>query len=298
MRWAVKKRARGGGQELGDGAVAARTAQGRRVAGAALDAGQRDVPPEAQRRGLLVVDPEAVPLERIERSVGSWSSAMRIPSPIAWGTPAGTKTASPALTGTGLQRAEEGVVVLRVDPGAQRVRRDLLAPADGHLRAVARREDDPRLGLAEVQPEVLVRERVVGMVVHGQALAGVQQLDQERGARAEARGVGGAEPPSGSAASASRTRPPSGMRLSPRSLSPKSVGRRADPLLGRVVAADVDPAQLGDRRAAAVEVADRVGRELDRGRRHGAGSSPDPRATTVHSIVRRWGARSSPSRRR
>ncbi len=230
--------------------------------------------------------------------MGSWSSAMRIPSPIAWGTPAGTKTASPALTATGLSAPSRASWSWASTQARSVSCAIVLAPADGHLRAVARREDDPGLGLAEVQSEVLVRERVVGMVVHRQALAGVQQLDQQRGARAEARGVLGPEPSLGIGGERVADEAAVGHAAEPALALAEERGRRADPLLGRVVAADVDPAQLGDRRAAAVEVADRVGRQLDGGRCHGAGSSPDPRATTVHSIVRRWGARSSPSRRR
>ena len=144
---------------------------------------------------------------------------------------------------------------------------------------------------------MLAGERAVGVVMDGQALAGVEQLDQQRGIGAEARDVAGAQPRLGIGGQRVADERSVGQAAEPALALAEERRRRADPLLGRVVAADVDAAQLGDRRAAAVEVADRVGRELDRDDAHGAGSSPEPRATTAQSMVRRRGGPSSPSRR-
>ena len=87
-----------GGQQLGDGAVAGRrrAAAGGRARRARRC--QRDVPAEAERRLVLVVDAEAVPLEQ-DREVGRLleldDEDARRRSRAAM--PAGTKIASPAL---------------------------------------------------------------------------------------------------------------------------------------------------------------------------------------------------------
>ena len=47
-------------------------------------------------------------------------------------------------------------------------------------------DDDPCLGLALSEPERVARDRAAGVEMDGQALAGVQQLDQERRIGAEA----------------------------------------------------------------------------------------------------------------
>ncbi len=69
---------------------------------------------------------------------------------------------------------------------------DRLAEADVHGRAGLRLEDQPGLGLAPRRAEPGARELPARVQVHGQALAGVQQLDEQSGVGAEAAHVGGA----------------------------------------------------------------------------------------------------------
>ena len=175
---------------------------------------------------------------------------------------------------------------------------DVLAPADGHLRAGSRAATTIHASvLPKARPRCSRAKAPSGWWWTGRRSPASSSLTSSAGLGAEARGMGGAEPPlrvGGERVADERA---------VRQAAEAALGlaeerrRRADPLLGRVVAADVDAAQLGDRRAAAVEVADRVGRELGGGGGHGAGSSPEPRATTAQSMVRRWGRPSSPSSR-
>ena len=55
------------------------------------------------------------------------------------------------------------------------------------------RDDDPGLGLAVRQAEPLAREGIVRMHVHGQPLAGVEQLDEQLRVGASPGGVIGPE---------------------------------------------------------------------------------------------------------
>ena len=123
----------------------------------------------------------------------------------------------------GLQRAEQRVVVLLVDPARAACPAHVLAPADGDLRARAAARTIHASVLPKARPRCSRANARVGVVVDGQALAGVEQLDQQRGARAEARGMLGAEPSLGIGGQRVADEAPSGMRLSPRSVSPKSV---------------------------------------------------------------------------
>ena len=136
-----------------------------------------------------------------------------------------------------------------------------LARADVDGRAGLGLEDDPRLGLAEAQAEVLAGERAAGVEVDRQALAGVEQLDQQRGVGAVALDVVGAE----EALGVGRDRvAQQAAVLEP--AQPLGVGAerrrgRADPVLRPAVLALGDAAQRVDARAAAVEAVELVGRE-------------------------------------
>ena len=196
-----------------------------------------------------------------------------------------------------IERVEHGVVVLRVDPVAQRGLGDVVLEADVNPRARLGGDDDPRLGLAELGAQVLAGERAVGVHVDGQALAGVQQLDQERGIGPEALDVRRSEPRLGVGGDDVAQQLPIGEAAEPELGLAEDRRRRTDPLLRHMVATEVDPAQLGDRRPTAVEARDAVGRELGDGSGHCGRTSPEPRATSSQSITCRTGSASSPSRR-
>jgi hypothetical protein len=92
-----------------------------------------------------------------------------------------------------VERGEHGVGVLLVDPlpGGLEVERLLEADVDG--RAGLGLEDEPRLGLAVAEAEVLAGEGAARVVVDGEALAGVEELDQQGGVGAVPGDVLGAE---------------------------------------------------------------------------------------------------------
>ena len=103
-------------------------------------------------------------------------------------------------------------------------------------------EDDPRLGLAVVEAQLALGERAAGVEVHRQALAGVEQLGQQRRVGAVAGDVLGPEPP----LRVGGDRVPHQRAVRGRREPAAVVGaeRRvdgADPLLGHVVAVEVMP---------------------------------------------------------
>ena len=93
-----------------------------------------------------------------------------------------------------VERREQLGRALPVDPRRERVRvhRLLEAHVHGRLGRVGS-EDDPAFGLAEARAQVLARERARRVRMHHQPLAGVEQLHEEPGLRAERRDVGSAE---------------------------------------------------------------------------------------------------------
>ena len=129
-----------------------------------------------------------------EKSVGSWSSTSSTPWPMACGIPAGTSTVSPAATGTVLRLASSASTRWAVDQLGQPAGVHGLAEAQVHdgLGDVGA-DDDPGLGLAPGAAEVAAGEVAVRVAVDGQALAGVQQLDQQRRVVAVGLGVAPAE---------------------------------------------------------------------------------------------------------
>ena len=159
-----------------------------------------------------------------DRSVGSCSSSSRMPPPIACSVPAGTRMPSPALTGISWRACEHHVGVLLVDPGAGGLQVQRLLEADVDGGAGLGLDDQPRLGLAVAEAEVLLGERAARVVVDGQALAGVEELDQQGGVgavvRRRARGRG---TPRGRPAIASLRIVPSSSRLRPSVSEPHDV---------------------------------------------------------------------------
>ena len=93
-----------------------------------------------------------------------------------------------------IHRAENLRAVLVHEPRTQLGGLDLAVEAEIDVRVRIRRpDDDPGLGLPERRSEVDAGKRAIGMAVHRQALAGVEQLHQERGVGTEAGDVRGAE---------------------------------------------------------------------------------------------------------
>ena len=148
---------------------------------AQVDAPERDVPPEPERRLVLVRDAEAVPLEQ-DREVGrllelddEHAVADRVRRA------RGHEDRVARLHGQRVERAEHRVVVLLADPALERLGRDVLAEAGRDARVGLRRgDDDPRLGLAVPGAQRAAGEGVVRVDVDGQPLAGVEQLDEQR----------------------------------------------------------------------------------------------------------------------
>ena len=71
--------------------------------------------------------------------------------------------------------------ILRLHQLREPVSADLLAPPDPHRGVVVGFQDVPRLGLAVGAAEVLRGVLPGGMHVHGQALAGIQELHEHTG---------------------------------------------------------------------------------------------------------------------
>ena len=156
-------------------------------------------------------------------SVGSCSSTIRMPSPIACGVPAGTNTTSPAATSSScIASSIAPASCVRIHP-RQLAQLDVALERGVHRGAALGLDDPPRLRLAVAAAERLAGEGPAGVEVHGQALAGVEQLDEQRRVGAEAGDVLGAEVGLRVGRMASRTSVPSSSRLSPRSSSPKVV---------------------------------------------------------------------------
>ena len=130
-----------------------------------------------------------------------------------------------------MHRAEHRVRVLRPHPAGQLVDADVPREPQVHAGGL---EHHPGLGLAVREPEVLGGERDVRVGVHRQALAGVEQLDQQRRVGAERGDVLGTEPGDrvrvdGVARAAGRRGARSGRRA-----RPEDRGRRSHPVLGLV----------------------------------------------------------------
>ena len=118
-----------------------------------------------------------------------------------------------------VHRAEHRVGVLRPDPAGELVDADVPREPEVHPGGL---EHHPRLGLAVREAQVLGRERDVGVGVHGQALAGVEQLDQQRGVGAVRGDVLGPSHATGSASIASRSSRPSGSAVRPTGSCPNT----------------------------------------------------------------------------
>ncbi len=164
-----------------------------------------------------------------------------------------------------------------------------------HRGAALGLDDVPRLGLAVAEAEVVAGERAAGVEVDGQALAGVEQLDQQGRVGAEARDVLGAEVGLGVGLDGVADERAVLEPAEPALLGAERRVGGAEPLLGHVVGLEADAAQGGDAGTAGIEVAQHVGRqEL---RLHGGGISPDPRTTSSVGTITRRGGWSPPSSR-
>ena len=194
-----------------------------------------------------------------------------------------------------VERVEHRRGVLRAHPLAHLAQLDVALERGVHRGAALGLDDDPGLGLAVAEAEVVAGERAAGVEVDGEALAGVEQLDQQGGVGAEARDVLRAEVGLGvglDGVAHERA------VLEPAETALFGAERRvggAEPLLGHVVGVEVEAAQRGDPGAAGVEVAQHVGRQALRP--HGGGISPDPRTTSSVGTITRRGGWSPPSSR-
>ena len=143
--------------------------------------------------------------------------------------------------------------------------------------------------------ECLAGEGASGVEVHGQALPGVEQLDEQARVGAEALDVLGAQVGLGlggdGVAHQRAVREPA----EPALVVPERGVGGADPLLRHVIGVEVQAAQGRDPGAAGVEVAQHVGRQDLR--LHGGGTSPDPRTTSSVGTTTWRGGWSPPSSR-
>ena len=191
-----------------------------------------------------------------EKSVGSWSSRMRTPSPMAWGCPAGTRTASPAVTAIGLSAARRRSSCASTRSSSSASESSVPEP---HPDRGARfgDEDDPGLGLAVVAVEVGDGELAARVRVDGQALTAVEQLGEQVRVAAEAHDVLLAEPAGTVAREGVGQVDPVGQgRPTPAALGEEPCGR-ADPVLGSE-AVEVALARRGHGRQGCVRRRDRT----------------------------------------
>src|SRR5262249_57977457 len=80
-----------------------------------------------------------------------------------------------------VERAEQRVAVLPLEPFAVLLPLDLLAqPHPDLCVAAARRDDDPGFGLAVLAAEVCAREGAVGVLVGGEPVGRGAQIDADR----------------------------------------------------------------------------------------------------------------------
>ena len=129
-------------------------------------------------------------------------------------------------------------------------------------------------------------ESAARMDVHGEPLARIEQLDQQGRVGAEALHVLGTEKRLGFAAHDIAQQPTIREPTHALALGAEGGVRGADPILGGVVVARLDPPQGGDRRPTAIEAMQLIG--LEQERLHGA-VSPDPRTTSSVATTRRCG---------
>jgi hypothetical protein len=246
-------------------AAGARRAQRLRVARRRLDAAQRDRPAQPQRGLGRVGDAEAIPLEQH----GPVAGLLQLDDQHAFAdgvrNAGGDEDDVVGRHRQHVQRPEQRRVVLLRHPALERRGLDALAKAgvDRRVGAVGG-HDDPGLGLPARQVEVHAREAAVRMGVDRQALARVEQLDQQRRVAAVARGVVWTEEGDrvgrrGIAQQLSVRQP-----AQPQLGAAEHGGGRADPVLGHPLAGRLRASQPGDRPASAIEARHLVGREDDR----------------------------------
>ena len=250
---------------------AAQPVQPRRAPAGAVDAAQGEVEAEPEMALGPAVDGEALPLQQ-HREVGrlleldqqdALADGVRHPGGDEHGVAGGHRD--------GVEGGQQRLDPLGLDQPGQPTGVHVLAEAQVHDRVGAVAADDhPGLGLAPRAAEVAAGEVAVRVAVDGQALAGVQQLDQQR--RVVAVGLGVARPrkPSGSEPIASRSVRPSSSRVRPSPADPNAAVVEPTQSSGRErpVGSRRAAAQLVDGRPAPVEAGEPVGGQRDR--LHGA----------------------------
>ena len=192
-----------------------------------------------------------------------------------------------------VERGQHRVAVLALDPPGDDVLLHVLPEPEVHRRVV-RLEDQPGLGLAGAEAEMLARELAVGMTVDREPLARVEELDEQRRIGPEPAHVGCAEEVLGRGRDRVAERAAVREQREPAAVGAEPARGGADPVLGRVGVLRRDPPEARDSLASPVEVVELVGAQSDRP--HGR-ISPDPRSISHVGRTIRWGGLVSPARR-
>ena len=226
MRWALKKARGRGGQQLGDGAVAAPARAGPtrrgRLRSTLASATSHPSPSVAACSSSI---PKPSHSSRTERSVGSWSSTIRMPVADRVGHAGGDEDRVARADRQGVAARRAG----RRGPAsstqrAQRVRARRPRASRPPPRAPARAARTIHASvLPKSSPRCSCANGRSGWWWTGRRSPASSSLTRSAGLAPKRAACAAPSHHSGSAASASRTKPPSGIRLSPRSLSPKSV---------------------------------------------------------------------------
>ena len=196
---------------------------------------------------------------RMDRSVGSCSSARNTPGPMACGVPGRHQHAVPGADRYPVQRADQRGHVLAGHPASQYASRDVVAEAQVDTGVFgAGGEHDPGFRLAVRAAQVGPAVGLVGVAVHGQPLAGVEQLDQQAGIGAVGRDVLGAEKPFGRLRDGIGQHPPVRQRAEPGPLLAERGRHRRDPVF-RAVSRRTEPTETRDLRATLVEPLQLIG---------------------------------------
>ena len=159
-----------------------------------------------------------------ERSLGSCSSTMSSPSPMAWGTPAGTKIASPGRAATGLSAP------MRAAWSCSRTQRSSASGGTSSRKPTCTLTSGlvvPTTIQASVLPYgVPSSERAnprLGWTWTGSRSPASSSLTSSAGSAPRAAAWSAPRKPTGSATTASRSSSPPGRRLRPSSSSPNTV---------------------------------------------------------------------------
>ena len=163
-----------------------------------------------------------------------------------------------------VHRVEHCGDVLLIGPSRDRVAPHRRLEPEVYGGALVGFDDDPGLGLTEVQMQRLPGERTARMEVHPEPLASVEQLHQEPGLRSPAADMIDAEKPG-------RIGPDRVAQVTAVGQPAEALGRRtprrrcrSDPVFRAAGVGRLLPAQTGDSRPATVEATQLIGRQHDR----------------------------------